>query len=68
MPPVKRIVQVDEERWARLKEIAESQGRQPSDLAQEGIEVVIELAEKQQNTIERAVAKLEEEHGSSEQP
>lgn len=65
----KRTVSVDEERWAKLKAIAQHQGRTVSELAQEGIDVVLDLAEKQQNTIERTVARLEkEEDGSPEQP
>jgi len=64
----KRTVTVDEDRWARLKQIAEREGRPLSELAQEGIDVVLDLAEKQQNTIERTVARLESEHGSTEQP
>lgn len=64
----KRSVDVDPDRWEKLKRIAEGQGRPVTELAQEGIDVVLDLAEKQQNTIERTVARLESEHGSTEQP
>lgn len=62
----KRTIAVDPERWERLKAIAELTGRPPSELAQEGIDVVLDLAERQQNTLERVVARLEQEHGPTE--
>lgn len=62
----KRTVAVDAARWERLKAVAEATGRPLSELAQEGIDVVLDLAEKQQNTIERVTARLEQEHGPTE--
>lgn len=62
----KRTIAVDAARWERLKAIAETTGRPLSELAQEGIDVVLDLAEKQQNTIERVTARLEQDHGPTE--
>lgn len=62
----KRTIPVDPERWERLKAVAELTGRPLSELAQEGIDAVLDLAERQQNTIERAVARLEQDNGSTE--
>jgi macrodomain Ter protein organizer (MatP/YcbG family) len=56
----KRTLDVDTSRWERLKLIAEHQGRPVTELVQEGIDVVLDLGEKQMNTLERAIAKAEE--------
>lgn len=57
---MKRSIEVDADRWERLGRIAAEQKRPVTELVQEGIDVVLDLGEKQMNTIERLTTKNEE--------
>lgn len=61
MTDKKRTLEVEADRWSRLKRVAEHQDRPVKELVQEGLDVVLDLAEKQMNTLERVAARIEEE-------
>lgn len=54
----KQSLNVDAEKWTTLKQLAADLNRPMSELVQEGVDAVLEPAEKQQASIERIVASI----------
>lgn len=56
---ISRNILLDEEKHARLRAIAEAKRVPAAALLREALDRVLDLAEKQQNTIERVLGKKE---------
>lgn len=52
-------ISVDEDKWEKLREIAAHLRVPAAVLARQGIDSVLEIAETQQNTIERTLAEID---------
>jgi len=50
-------VYVDEERWARVKKISEQTGVPASELVRQALDTVLDIAEKQMDTLEKLQVK-----------
>ena len=58
---VQTNIQIDDEKWQKLKAIAAAQRVPVAVLVREGLDRVLPLAEKQQDTVERWLASQEAE-------
>lgn len=58
-PMVRRTILVTTEVWGKLKRVAEDRRVPIAEFVREGIDAVLDLAEKQQDTIERVAKELQ---------